>query len=187
MKKKIIAFALWSALLTACAGPKYKISDHNMKGYIESARGVQQCINPNLTTAAASLSLSKDEDALLDAYREKLLVDRIGYPAWDTIRRDAKSWDYFTEKLGKMREDKTVSVKPLSEEQCSAIKSKFHQELAERRIQQQQQQIAQAQREEQRRIDKAKADEFRAWYVGQMMSQDLKSRGNQHRVIIQHQ
>lgn len=185
MKKKIIAFALWSALLTACAGPKYKISDHNMKGYIESARGVQQCINPNLTTAAASLSLSKDEDALLDAYREKLLVDRIGYPAWDTIRRDAKSWDYFTEKLGKMREDKTVSVKPLSEEQCSAIKSKFHQELAERRIQQQQ--IAQAQREEQRRIDKAKADEFRAWYVGQMVSQDLKSRGNQHRVIIQHQ
>lgn len=173
MKKKLIAFALCSTLLTACASPKYKISDQNVKNWIGIANDIEQCINPNLTNSAAYSLISKEESSLLQNYGQEALAQIIGVQKYRIMTSDPKSWDYFDKKF--IEFNNNVKANLLTSSQCEAYKIKFFNELAVMKQQQHQQ-----------RIDKAKADEFRAWYVGQMMSQDLKSRGNQHRVIIQH-
>lgn len=127
MKKKLIAVAFFSTLLTACASPKYKISDQRVRNWIGLANDIEQCINPNLTNEASYSLLSKEERSLFVDYGYDLLSQMIGWQQYQTMKSDPKSWAYFQEKHTEFNNNTKANL--LTPTQCEAYKAKFANDL----------------------------------------------------------
>lgn len=134
MKKKLIAVAFFSTLLTACASPKYKISDQNVKTWIGIYKDVVHCIKPNVTNSASFKLLPEDEQSVITEYEFNLLAQVIGSRAYSILKSDPKSWDYFIQRVKVFQKnnvnDDRLKANVLTAEQCNVYKEKFARDLA---------------------------------------------------------
>lgn len=127
MKKKLIAFAFCSTLLTACASPKYKISEKAVGNYLGVVNDMEQCIYPSLTNKYTENLLSNDEKSLLNEYRKDILASVIGAENYKLMREDTQSREYARKKIRELDHYNKANI--LTSEQCEAYKTKFANDL----------------------------------------------------------
>lgn len=163
MKKKLVAVAFLSTLLTACSSPKYKISEKAVGNYLGVVNDMEQCIYPSLTNKYAENLLSNDEKSLLSEYRKDILASVIGAENYKLMREDTQSREYARKKIRELDHYNKANI--LTSEQCEAYKTKFANDLAAIKQKNAEQAKRNQQKREQEALARQNAEAYRAQYM----------------------